>query len=150
GSRGHGGWAPFGRRWRHLTSLVLLMMFIHKSQLQQLLRPDQYVSDSQYRDELDRVFGPAWHLVATTPDLARPGDFVTADLLGHPLLLRNMEGEIRAFLNVCPHRHSRLTDVARGSSPRLRCQYHGWEFNAEGRTGRIPDAQSFRPFDREN
>jgi phenylpropionate dioxygenase-like ring-hydroxylating dioxygenase large terminal subunit len=43
-----------------------------------------------------------------------------------------------------------LTGVERGSSEQLKCQYHGWEYDAEGRTGRIPDAQSFRPFDREN
>src|SRR5262249_45548387 len=32
----------------------------------------------------------------------------------------------------------------------FRCQYHGWEYQPDGRTGKIPDAQSFRPFDREN
>lgn len=125
-------------------------MFIHKNQLRQQLRADRYVSDEQYRAELRHLFEPTWHLVATTDVLARPGDFVSFELLGRPLLVRNMDGEIRAFLNVCPHRHSRLTSEARGHSARLRCQYHGWEYNAEGRTGKIPDAQSFRPFDREN
>src|SRR5262249_26990912 len=32
----------------------------------------------------------------------------------------------------------------------LKCQYHGWEFNRDGRTGEIPDARAFRPWDREN
>ncbi|HEX4592547.1 MAG TPA: SRPBCC family protein, partial [Gemmataceae bacterium] len=53
-------------------------------------------------------------------------------------------------LNVCPHRHSHLTDRPRGRTERLRCQYHGWEFNRDGRTGKIPDAGAFRPWDREN
>ena len=66
-------------------------------------------------------------------DLARPGDFLTFDLLETPILLRNFDGELRAFLNVCPHRHSRLTDKPRGNAEKLRCQYHGWEFNADGR-----------------
>lgn len=125
-------------------------MFIHSNKLRHLLRPDQYYSEEQYRAELRHVFEPAWHLVATTKNLARPGDFVSLELLGRPVLIRNMDGELRAFLNVCPHRHSLLTSKTKGSSDQLRCQYHGWEFNAEGRTGRIPDAQSFRPFDREN
>lgn len=125
-------------------------MFIHDTKLRHLLRPDQYYSDEQYRAELRQVFEPAWHLAASTHRLARPGDFVSLELLGRPLLIRNMDGELHAFLNVCPHRHSLLTSRPWGSSEQLRCQFHGWEFNAEGRTGRIPDAQSFRPFDREN
>jgi phenylpropionate dioxygenase-like ring-hydroxylating dioxygenase large terminal subunit len=125
-------------------------MFIHKHNLRHLLRPDQYVSEAQYRDELRHLFWPAWHLVATTHDLARPGDFLSFDLLEQPVLLRNMDGELRAFLNVCPHRHCQLTSAPRGRSEQLRCQYHGWEFKADGRTGRIPVAQAFRPFDREN
>jgi phenylpropionate dioxygenase-like ring-hydroxylating dioxygenase large terminal subunit len=34
--------------------------------------------------------------------------------------------------------------------PSLRCQYHGWEYDKDGRTGRIPDARAFRPWDREH
>ncbi len=55
-----------------------------------------------------------------------------------------------AFLNVCPHRHCRLTAQPCGSAPTLRCQYHGWEYNKEGRTGKIPDAGCFRPWDRDH
>ena len=125
-------------------------MFVHQEHLRHLLRPDQYFSEDQHRAELRHLFQPAWHPVATTGELARPGMFVTVELLETPLLLRNMEGELVAFLNVCPHRHSRLTDKARGTSPQLKCQYHGWEFDNRGRTGKIPDARAFRPWDREN
>jgi phenylpropionate dioxygenase-like ring-hydroxylating dioxygenase large terminal subunit len=124
--------------------------FINKTKLPHLLRPDQYTSEAQYEDEMKRLLLPAWHLVATTHDLPKPGDYLTFELLRQPVLLRNMGGDLRAFLNVCAHRHSRLVKDAHGSSERLRCQYHGWEYNAEGRTGRIPNAQCFRPFDREN
>jgi phenylpropionate dioxygenase-like ring-hydroxylating dioxygenase large terminal subunit len=72
------------------------------------------------------------------------------DLLETPILLRNFAGQLRAFLNVCPHRHSRLTSLPKGNAEKLRCQYHGWEYNADGRTGKIPDAKAFRPWDREN
>jgi phenylpropionate dioxygenase-like ring-hydroxylating dioxygenase large terminal subunit len=125
-------------------------MFIHQSCLEYLLAPEQYFSAAQHRLELEQLFLPGWHLLATQADLPKDGDFVTLDLFDHPLLLRNCHGEFRAFLNVCAHRHCRLTHVARGNSPRLRCQYHGWEYTKEGRAGRIPDARCFRPFDREN
>ena len=125
-------------------------MFTHQTHLRHLLRPDQYVTDAQYRAELRHLFRPAWHPVATVHDLARPGDFLTLDLLETPILLRNFDGRLRAFLNVCPHRHSKLTDQPRGSADALRCQYHGWEYDANGRTGKIPEARAFRPWDREN
>jgi choline monooxygenase len=125
-------------------------MFTHQEHLRHLLRPEQYVSEDQYRAELRHLFLPAWHPLATVHDLAKPGDFLTFDLLETPILLRNFDGELRAFLNVCAHRHSKLTERPRGNSERLRCQYHGWEYDQGGRTGKIPDARAFRPWDREN
>ena len=124
-------------------------MFTNQHHLKHLLRPDQYTSEAQYRLELRHLFQPAWHPLAAKAELARPGDFLTFDLLDTPVIIRNFDGELRAFLNVCPHRHSRLTDKPRGNSEKLRCQYHGWEFNAAGGTGKIPDAKAFRPWDRD-
>jgi phenylpropionate dioxygenase-like ring-hydroxylating dioxygenase large terminal subunit len=125
-------------------------MFTHQTHLRHLLTPHHYTSEEQYRAELHHVFRPAWHPLAVKKDLARPGDFLTFDLLETPILLRNCDGELRAFLNVCPHRHSQLTVEPRGHNERLRCRYHGWEYNADGRTAKIPDAKVFRPWDREN
>lgn len=125
-------------------------MFIHQSQLRHLLRPDQYVSDEQHRLELDRLFRRAWHPVAAAAELADPGQYLTIRLFDAPLLLRNIDGRICAFLNACPHRHSAIADKPWGRSERFLCQYHGWEFTADGRTGKIPDARAFRPWDREN
>ena len=85
-------------------------------------------------EELENLFLPAWHPVATVGDLAKPGSFLTFDLLETPILIRNFDGELRAFLNVCPHRHSKLTEKPCGNTERLRCQYHGWEFNQDGHT----------------
>src|SRR5262249_25966519 len=125
-------------------------MFTNETHLRHLLRPHHYTSDEQYRAELRHLFAPAWHPLATVGELSRPGDSLPSDLLEPPILTRNFGGELRASLNVCPHRHSRLTDRPRGNTERLRCQYHGWEFDQDGHTGKIPDARAFRPWDREN
>jgi phenylpropionate dioxygenase-like ring-hydroxylating dioxygenase large terminal subunit len=121
------------------------MAFISETHIKQLLPPDSYVSEKQFQIERQRLFLPAWHCVAQTADLAHDGDFKTLTLLGHPLILWRTEGEIRCYLNVCSHRHCLLTGQAAGSMPMLRCQYHGWEYDREGDTRRIPDARSFRP-----
>jgi len=120
-------------------------VFLHQTHLPHVLGPELYSCPTQYEQEMGCLFRPGWHVVAGFEELARDGDFVTRDLFGTPLLLRNSGGEVHAFLNVCTHRHCMLTHAARGNQPKLRCQYHGWEYCDDGSTARIPDARSFRP-----
>ncbi|WP_166830395.1 aromatic ring-hydroxylating oxygenase subunit alpha [Thalassoroseus pseudoceratinae] len=124
-------------------------MFVHDSQLPQLLDASAYGGAEQHSRELASVFQPAWHAIATTDELADEGSFVTRSLLGKPLVLWRSEGELRAYLNVCPHRFNMLQAAESGCTQRLKCGYHGWEYGADGRTRRIPEAQGFRPIDTE-
>ena len=92
------------------------------------------------------MFLTAWHCIGTLTDLPRDGDFITLDLFEHPLICWRQEGRVHTFLNVCCHRFCTLTDKQSGCFPdRMRCQYHGWEYDATGRPRKIPDAPSFRP-----
>lgn len=131
-------------------SLGLAAMFLNDSRLRFLLRPEHYYCSSHHQLEIDRLFQPAWHFACAQSELARDGDFLTFELLGTPIILRNFEGTVHAFENICPHRHALLTSQPCGNSPKLRCQYHGWEFNEAGRTGKIPEARVFRPWDRDH
>jgi phenylpropionate dioxygenase-like ring-hydroxylating dioxygenase large terminal subunit len=124
-------------------------MFVHSTRLPHVLAPDCYRSSEWYAREVETVLRPAWHMVCTTDDLARPGDFLTLDLLGVPLHLRNFDGELRALSNVCAHRHCLITNRLRGHEPRMTCQYHGWEYGSDGRTRKIPEPKNFAPFDRD-
>jgi choline monooxygenase len=126
------------------------MPYVHDHQLEHLLRPRHYGSEEQYRVELERLFPATWQLVGTTRELPRHGDYRTLELFETPLMIRNIDGEYHAFENICPHRHCLISGRPFGHDPSFRCQYHGWQFNKEGRTGRIPDARCFRPWDREN
>ncbi|MCA9041187.1 MAG: Rieske 2Fe-2S domain-containing protein [Planctomycetaceae bacterium] len=125
-------------------------MFIHKNQLEYQLRPEHYQSPDFYQVELERMFLPAWHLVCRKADLANHGDFYTTEMFDRPIIIRNDNGELHAFLNVCSHRHCKIRSEERGNAPSLKCQYHGWEYKMTGFTATIPDARCFRPFDREN
>src|SRR5512139_1170047 len=123
-------------------------MWVHTGRLPHVLSPAAYYDPTQDEREREALFARGWHCVTTTAALRSPGDFVTVELLGEPVLVRNCDGEIRAFANVCAHRHSLLTSLRRGSSPRITCQYHGWEYDRDGRSLRIPDAKSFVPLGR--
>lgn len=111
--------------------------------------PCDYFAPGQYAAEIERLFRRSWFVAGCKSQLSRPGDFLTLELLGQPLIVRNFAGQLRAFLNVCSHRHCKLTHQPGGNSQQLRCQYHGWEYKADGYTAHIPDARIFRPMDRE-
>jgi len=109
------------------------------------LDPRAYTSTEAF-DAEQPVLREGWHLVAVQQQLARPGDFVATDVSGVPVLVRNHEGTVRAWLNVCAHRHSLLEAPGCGRRDRLRCQYHGWEYAADGRLAKLPDGPSFPGF----
>ena len=121
-------------------------MFVSDTHHRHLLTPEQYCGEPQLQAEIQHLFQPAWHFICTTADLPNDGDFLTFDLLGTPLIVRNFCGELHAFLNVCAHRFCRLTGEESGHSKEFTCQYHGWQYDANGETRKIPDAPNFRPF----
>lgn len=120
-------------------------MFQLKTHQSQLLEPKAYCGDQFLAQEKAQIFEPAWHYVGSLDELAAEGDYFTCELLDRPIIVWRQSGQVRAFLNVCSHRFSKLTSQERGCTQRLVCQYHGWEYDQCGATQRIPDAQSFRP-----
>ncbi len=123
-------------------------MFVSPTCLPHLLAPSDYATSDQFAREL-AVMRRTWHVVGTTSELSSDGDFITTDIGGVAVQVRNFDGSVRALSNVCSHRHCLISSRASGNSPRMRCQYHGWEFHADGRTGRIPEPKNFVPFDRD-
>ena len=84
--------------------------------------------------------------MATTFQLARRGDFVSTDVVGVPVLVRNTGDGLAAFVNVCLHRQSLLELPGTGNRDVLRCRYHGWEYDAGGELSKLPDGPSFKGF----
>jgi nitrite reductase/ring-hydroxylating ferredoxin subunit len=77
-------------------------------------------------------------------ELPGPGSYRTFDEAGVPMLLsRGKDGQVRAFLNICPHRASRLVREASGKTSRFTCRFHGWTFDTAGKAIGIPDEDQF-------
>ena len=110
-----------------------------------------------YRDprveamERDRVFGSSWQLVARGEQLERPGDFVTTEVAGEPLLVvRDDAGELRAFFNVCRHRAACVMTEPQGNARKLRCRYHGWTYDLRRPScAALPEFEGVEDFRRE-
>lgn len=121
-------------------------MFVHTTHLPQLLKVEHYTDSAVAKAEVQTLFEPGWHCVGVLAELPQVGSYLTHELLGRPIIVWRTEDGVHTFLNVCTHRFSTLTDRPQGCSPgRLKCQYHGWEYDHHGNTCKIPDAQSFRP-----
>lgn len=84
----------------------------------------------------------------------RPGDFLTLDHSGDPILLvRQRDGSLRAFLNVCRHRGAKVAradEGACGHASAFTCPYHAWSYGLDGRLLGRPDERSFPEYAREN
>lgn len=98
-----------------------------------------------YRDpeffavEMERVIRPAWQIVCHTSEIAEPGAWRSLDYLGESIIvLRGDDGAVRAFLNVCRHRASRLVAGTGGCARRLTCPYHAWTYALDGRLIGVP------------
>src|SRR3546814_2748463 len=80
------------------------------------------------------IFGQHWVFLAVATESPEPGDYVTIDLHKNSIVLvRDDNGEVKAFHNVCRHRGSRLCNEHTGSVGNLVCPYHQWTYDLEGK-----------------
>ena len=71
-----------------------------------------YTDHAFLEAELSQVFSHDWFCVGRADALKNPGDYMTLELAGQPILvLRDNTGELRAMSNVCRHRMSTLKEA---------------------------------------
>jgi Rieske 2Fe-2S family protein len=104
-------------------------------------RPGHALSRAFYDDpaiferEMQRFFLRHWHCVGHEALIPGPGDFFTVEICGESIILvRDRDRTIRALVNVCRHRGSRIctepVGTARGGS--FACPYHAWTYALDG------------------
>jgi Rieske 2Fe-2S family protein len=128
--------------------------------LEPTLPSSWYRSDAVFALEKERIFCREWLCVARAEEFAAPGAYRVLDILGESiLLLRNREGELRAFYNVCRHRGTRLcreSGASAGSAAlgggigggRITCPYHQWSYDLDGRLLAAPHLSAASGFDK--
>jgi choline monooxygenase len=109
--------------------------------------------------EKTRIFQRTWQLVGTLSQscgklngvaqtISDPETHFTADVCGEPIIVvRDKQGALRAFSNVCRHRAGPIA-LGSGCKNVLRCQYHGWTYTLDGRLIGTPDIEGVEFFDR--
>jgi choline monooxygenase len=109
-----------------------------------------YINKDFYDLELETVFSRSWQLAARLDQVSQPGQYVTTDVAGEPIVVvRGNDGELRAFFNVCRHHAAAVMTQPEGKAAHLRCPYHGWTYSLEGELKGTPDFSGVCDFDRE-
>jgi phenylpropionate dioxygenase-like ring-hydroxylating dioxygenase large terminal subunit len=118
-----------------------------------------YTDPTILETERARIFSRTWQLVGTLNQacsdangakrtIADPETFFTADVAGEPVIVvRDKQGTLRAFSNVCRHRAGPIA-LGSGCKNVLRCQYHGWTYTLDGQLIGTPDVEGVEFFDR--
>ena len=108
--------------------------------------PARYSSREFMKLEWERLWPRVWLLAGVTSDIPESGDYVVFEH-GHEeiVLVRQQNGGIKAFYNVCPHRGNRICLNERGSVEKFTCAFHAWQFNCNGKLERITDEETFSP-----
>jgi choline monooxygenase len=110
-----------------------------------------YFDEEIYAAECRYVFGATWQMVGRSEQVAEPSSFLTADIAGEPVLVvRDEQGTLRAFHNVCRHRAAQVMNEPCGKVSRLRCRYHGWTYDLSGRLRGTPEFDGVAEFDKGN
>jgi choline monooxygenase len=100
--------------------------------------------------ELERrtVFGATWQMVGRVEQVAEPGQYVTAEVAGEPVMVvRGRDGVLRGFFNVCRHHAAAVMTECAGRADRLRCPYHGWTYDLDGRLKAVTELEGLEGFD---
>ena len=104
------------------------------------LPPAAYISGDFAALERERLFSRTWMCAGFARDIPRPGDVWPVNIAGAPiLLLRDEEGQVRAFYNSCRHRGTALLTEACHGLRTLTCPYHGWTYDLTGGLRATPD-----------
>jgi choline monooxygenase len=101
--------------------------------------------------DLERLalFTRSWQMVGRADQLREPGQYITLELAGEPILVvRGSDRVLRGFFNVCRHHAAAVMTEAEGRTNNLRCPYHGWTYGLEGELKGTPDFTGVCDFDR--
>ena len=87
-------------------------------------------------------------VVAHSSALPAAGSFVTLRLLGVPLLLvRQDDGSVAGFRNICRHRGGRVEGEPSGTKRVFTCRFHGWTYDRDGTLRNVPFESGFGGID---
>lgn len=104
----------------------------------------RYTSEAFAQQERDKLWPNVWQFAAREEDMPSPGDNVVYEINHRSyVLVRQQDGGVKAFHNVCLHRGRKLRTES-GTASELRCPFHGFAWNNDGSLKEIPCRWDFK------
>lgn len=113
-------------------------------------RPNSIFTGRERFDlEQEKIFR-RYPVPVTVGALLEPGSVVANDSYGFPMLVsRTRDGTIKAFLNACQHKGSKIIeDCAVHKQGRITCPYHAWTYGIDGKLLGVPRREAFESLDK--
>jgi Rieske 2Fe-2S family protein len=107
---------------------------------------DIYWKPEVFEQEIAQIYRPTWHCVGRVEQASTPGEFFVKELPTFNfsvIVVRDHEGEIRAFMNACAHRGNQVELTSCGTRSAFTCKFHAWSYDLQGRLTSIPDEEGF-------
>ena len=107
-----------------------------------------YTDPAVFAAERDGLLARTWQFAGHVSQLEKPGDYFTFEIGGQNLFcLRDGQGEVRAYYNVCQHRAHELVQGS-GHAKLIVCPYHAWTYELSGELRAGPNLRAVPGFDR--
>ncbi len=107
------------------------------------LAAERYTSAEFAQLEAEKMWPYVWQFAAREEELPTSGDYVVYENAGRSfLIVRQDDGSVRAFHNVCLHRGRKLK-TEDGQANAFMCAFHGFCWNKDGRLKHIPNRWDF-------
>ena len=115
-----------------------------------LVRDDGFLPKERYTArafadlEFERLWPRVWQIAGREEELPNRGDFLEYTVGDDSIaIVRNNDGSLAAFHNACLHRGTRLAEECGTFDASIRCPYHGWRYDLDGRLIHVPDRDEF-------
>jgi p-cumate 2,3-dioxygenase alpha subunit len=103
-----------------------------------------FTSQEVLEAEREVIFNKCWLYLGHTSEVTKMGQFVTRTVGGRNIVFsRDMENNVNAFLNTCPHRGATVVRDRAGVAKSFQCFYHGWVFGIDGGLKSQPGVESY-------
>ncbi len=111
--------------------------------------PDEFTDPVLATEEREYVFGAVPSIVAHGSELAKANDFMTVQMpRNNIIVVRQKDGSVKAFVNLCRHRGAMLEDREKGRCRIFSCAYHRWSYDPDGSLRTITRDNTFGEVDR--
>ncbi|NNC79834.1 MAG: aromatic ring-hydroxylating dioxygenase subunit alpha, partial [Acidimicrobiales bacterium] len=112
------------------------------------LHADAYTQPQWFDADQQQIISRSWQWLCHVEKLQAPGAYLADEVAGMPIVaVRDKDGTLRAFYNVCKHRAHHLLE-GEGTTNNIVCPYHAWSYNLGGKLTAARHTGNLNDFDK--